>query len=395
MRRQRDERQHGERDERQPPVHQEHRRHDADEHEHVAEDRDDARREQIVERVDVGRDARHQPADRIAIVEAEVEPLQVAVHLHAQRVHDALADRLQDVRLAVLEGEAGDEQAGKERGPGGEGRRGRRSRCSDRWPAASARAGPARRSTRRGSTTNASATTADVRAQVHEQPPHQARVVRLAEDVVLHVAAHVASSSSSSSCRSCISAYTPPAATSVGVGAALDDAAVGQDENLVGVADRRDAVRDRSGRSAIAAPRAGRAECAPRSPVSTAESASSRTRMSRVDGERARDRHALLLAARQRDAALADHRVVAVREVREVVAEPRRRSAAWATRSRVSARAPFRAQPERDVAADRLGEEERLLRHHADARREARPAAGRGRRCRRRTACPAAGRGAG
>ena len=41
----------------------------------------DARREQIVEGVDVGRDARHQPADRIAVVEPQVERLQVAVDL--------------------------------------------------------------------------------------------------------------------------------------------------------------------------------------------------------------------------------------------------------------------------------------------------------------------------
>ena len=111
QRRQGDERQDREGDERQAPVHQEHRRHDADEDEDVAEDGDQSRREQIVEGVDVGRDPRHQPADRIAVVEAEVEPLEVAVDLHPQRVHDALPDRLQDVGLAVLEGEAGDERA--------------------------------------------------------------------------------------------------------------------------------------------------------------------------------------------------------------------------------------------------------------------------------------------
>ncbi len=39
-------------------------------------------------------------------------------------------------------------------------------------------------------------------------------------------------------------------------------------------------------------------------------------------GDGARDRRALLLAARERDAALADHRVVAVREVGDVLVEP-------------------------------------------------------------------------
>ena len=33
------------------------------------------------EHVDVGRDAGHQPADRIAIVEAQIEPLQMREHL--------------------------------------------------------------------------------------------------------------------------------------------------------------------------------------------------------------------------------------------------------------------------------------------------------------------------
>ena len=51
--------------------------HDAGEREDVAEDRDHARGEEIVEDVDVGRDPRHQTADRIAIVELQVEPLQM------------------------------------------------------------------------------------------------------------------------------------------------------------------------------------------------------------------------------------------------------------------------------------------------------------------------------
>ena len=53
--------------------------HDADQREHVAEDRDDAGREQIVQHVDVRGHARHQAADRIAVVVAQIEPLQVAV----------------------------------------------------------------------------------------------------------------------------------------------------------------------------------------------------------------------------------------------------------------------------------------------------------------------------
>jgi hypothetical protein len=74
-----DQRQHDERHDRQPPVHPQHRRHDADEHERVAEHRHDTRREEIVQRVHVGGDARHQAADRITIVVAQVQPLQVPV----------------------------------------------------------------------------------------------------------------------------------------------------------------------------------------------------------------------------------------------------------------------------------------------------------------------------
>ena len=59
-----DQRQHRERDQRQPPVHHDQHDHDADQHEDVAEDRDDARGEQVVQHVDVGRHPRHQPADR-------------------------------------------------------------------------------------------------------------------------------------------------------------------------------------------------------------------------------------------------------------------------------------------------------------------------------------------
>ena len=69
-------------------------------HEDVAEDRDDTRGEQVVQHVDVGRDPRHQAADRIAVVEADVEPLQVLVDLHPHVEHDALAGQLQQSRSA-------------------------------------------------------------------------------------------------------------------------------------------------------------------------------------------------------------------------------------------------------------------------------------------------------
>ena len=52
-----------------------------------------------------------------------------------------------------------------------------------------------------------------------------------------------AASSSSSSCFLCSSAYSPFVPNQLVVRAALDDAALVEDEDLVGVADGRDAVR--------------------------------------------------------------------------------------------------------------------------------------------------------
>jgi hypothetical protein len=98
------------------PVHHEQDDGDADQHEHVAEDRDDACGEQIVQHVDVGRDPRHQAADRIAIVEADVEALQMLVDLHAHVEHDALAGQLQDPRLQELQRERAQQDGKKQQG---------------------------------------------------------------------------------------------------------------------------------------------------------------------------------------------------------------------------------------------------------------------------------------
>ena len=72
------------------------------EHQNVAEHRDHAGREQLIERIDVGRHARHQPADRMPVVVPEFQLLQVLVHLRPKPVHDALAGGLQDECLAVF-----------------------------------------------------------------------------------------------------------------------------------------------------------------------------------------------------------------------------------------------------------------------------------------------------
>ena len=127
-----DQRQHREGDERQPPVHPDHHRHDADQREDVAEDRHDAGREQLVQDVHVGRDARHQPADGIPVVEAQVEPLQVSVDLHPQVEHDPLAGHLHHPGLHVLEHERSGKRREVQRGDERQARRCRAPECSGR-----------------------------------------------------------------------------------------------------------------------------------------------------------------------------------------------------------------------------------------------------------------------
>ncbi len=181
----RDAGQDDERDERQAPAHHEHRDHDAGEHEHVPEHRDHARREQVVQGVDVAGHACHEPADRIAIEELEVEPLEVSVHLHPERVHDALPGRLQDERLEVVAQKAEREQRREEH------------RQPQQPRDVAPRDEPVDRLLREPRLREVDERAADnrqkrdrhdghVRPQIHEQPSHQPRVVRLANDVVVH-----------------------------------------------------------------------------------------------------------------------------------------------------------------------------------------------------------------
>ena len=95
------ERDHGERREREPPVDDEHQHADRQQREQVAEPGDDAGGEQLVERFDVRRHARHEPPDRIAVEERDRQPLQVREDLHAQIAHHALAEQAREHRLAV------------------------------------------------------------------------------------------------------------------------------------------------------------------------------------------------------------------------------------------------------------------------------------------------------
>jgi hypothetical protein len=203
LRDQQHQRQHRERRERQPPVHPHQHHHDAGQREHVAEHRDDARGEELVEHVDVRRHARHQPAHRVPIVELQVEPLQVADDLHPQVEHDPLPGRLHRPRLQELEAERHHEDGEVERGKAREsGDVAGRDVAVDDQLGQIGRRELQRRMRDDGG--NRQRDVAAVRPEVSHQPPHQPSVVRLAEGLLLvsrHGTCHqLAASSSSSSC---------------------------------------------------------------------------------------------------------------------------------------------------------------------------------------------------
>ncbi len=197
---QRHERKHGERDEREAPVHHREDHHDPQEREDVAEDGDDAGREEVVEDVHVRRDACHHPPDRVPVVVAQVQPLQVRVHLHAHVEHDALPGQLQGPGLDVLRREGAGEGGEIEQGDDAESRdvAGRDVGVDDELRQVR------RRELRRRVGHDGSHRHGDlpaVRAEVAEQPAHQPRVVGLPEDLLFVDRHQEAASSSSSSWR--------------------------------------------------------------------------------------------------------------------------------------------------------------------------------------------------
>ncbi len=107
----RNERQHGEGDQRQPPVHFQHDDENAGEHEDVFEDRHHAGGKHIVQGVHVGGDAGDQAAYRVLVVESDVHALQVAEDLAAQVKHDFLAGPLHEVGLQEVEEKSEDQHA--------------------------------------------------------------------------------------------------------------------------------------------------------------------------------------------------------------------------------------------------------------------------------------------
>ena len=95
-------------DEGEPPVHDEHGRHDEEEGDQVAEYRHHPRAEEIVQRLHVGGDPRHEPSDGVSVVEPQIEPLEVREDLAPEVAHHALAEPRRHEHLPVLEPEGDD-----------------------------------------------------------------------------------------------------------------------------------------------------------------------------------------------------------------------------------------------------------------------------------------------
>ena len=170
------------------------------------------------------------------------------------------------------------------------------------------------------------------------------------------------------------------------VRAAADDRAAVEHDDLIGVADARDALRDddhrRRSRCAARAQRAGAPRSrgrAPRTSRRTGTPPGSRSSARAID-------EPLALAARDVRAALRDRRVELLRHRRDEVPAPARPRARPTARRR-SRRGCRSAGSSRRCPMNRYG----ALRHHADRAPTAPRARGRGRRRRRRARCPPVG----
>ena len=108
--REHNERQHGEGDQRQFPVHAQHDGQNAGQYEQVFKNRDHAGGEHFVQRVHIGSDARDQPSYGILVIKTDMHPLQMTEDLAAQVEHDLLPGPLHEVGLQEFEHEGEDQQ---------------------------------------------------------------------------------------------------------------------------------------------------------------------------------------------------------------------------------------------------------------------------------------------
>jgi hypothetical protein len=143
------------------------------------------------------------------------------------------------------------------------------------------------------------------------------------------------------------------------VRALLDDAAAVEDDDLVSELRRGDAMRDEERRAPLQHLAQPREDLGFRARVHGGETVVEEEDR-RIHGERARDRGALPLSAGEVDAALAEKRLEAVRQRFDLGKDARVRGGLR------QARVVRRAAAEADVLADRVAEEERVLRHVAD-----------------------------
>jgi hypothetical protein len=118
--RQHHERNHHEGDQRQPPLGHQHHDHDGRQREHVAEHRDQAGGEDLVQGLHVGSDPGHQAAHRVHVEERDAEPLEPDEELAPEVGHHPLADPAGQEGLPVLAAEFEHGRRDIERGKGGE-----------------------------------------------------------------------------------------------------------------------------------------------------------------------------------------------------------------------------------------------------------------------------------
>ena len=104
-RRQNDQRHRQQHHQREPRAHAEHDGHNQRQHQHIAENGHQTGSEQVVEHVYVRGDARHQPAHRVAVVESQIQPLQMLHELLAQVEHGKLAGVLHQIGLSEFANE--------------------------------------------------------------------------------------------------------------------------------------------------------------------------------------------------------------------------------------------------------------------------------------------------
>ena len=174
---------------------------DESEHHQIAEDRHQAGREEVVEHVDVGGHAGYQAAHGIAVVEGEVEPLQMFHELLAQVEHGELAGLLHQVGLGELGDKRchqdGDVEQGdaRESGPGVGGQPGIDRRVERAGLGANVlvdrQAGEQRvhylEDGLRQQEQHGKGDEGGIGPHVAQQPAHQTGVIRFAEDLFFHV----------------------------------------------------------------------------------------------------------------------------------------------------------------------------------------------------------------